>query len=288
MSLLRIGPSSDPQGKAPAATLTEIREVGDTELDEIQEAIKVVRARARPYTVQLVRTAWTTFDQTVVRLHGPLPGTTARVISSEIEVALVTLLLMWRLFLDHTRHDLSQRFGKPSSEYEKFETATNTAYDDHAGYRLLEGLRNYVQHVGMPGLHATANRRVGKAGEPAVVTDVTIVLPRDRLLAYLRSSGGQRLLRQDLEQGTDPLPILDLLKDAMQAFEELVQVLIEIDSPKLMQSLRKIKSLFDEATPGMAALADFSNYTRNGGSLTLTRFDDLYEHFHLIEERTTP
>jgi hypothetical protein len=187
-----VEPSTTPTS---SVTWTEIREVDSTELTEIEGAISFARQYAQRYTVRLVYSGKAAFDQAFAKLHQPLPGSAAQMAADEIEVALVSFLLMWRLFLDQTRHDLSQRFGDQSAEYNQFKTAASAAYDARPGYRFVEGLRNYVQHVGMPGLRSSSVRRHGEANDPAIVTDATVVMPRESLLEYLRQSGGQHQRR---------------------------------------------------------------------------------------------
>jgi hypothetical protein len=63
---------------------------------------------------------------------------------------LVNLLSSMRLYLDHTDHGLSTMFGNPSDQLESVKKFKNTLYDKHVGYRLLEALRNHVQHCGLP------------------------------------------------------------------------------------------------------------------------------------------
>jgi hypothetical protein len=63
---------------------------------------------------------------------------------------LVNLLSSMRLYLDHTDHGLSTMFGNPSDQLESIKKFKGTLYDKHLGYRLLEALRNHVQHCGLP------------------------------------------------------------------------------------------------------------------------------------------
>ena len=257
--------------------------MGVTELQEIREAIAFTRTYARRYTVQLVFSGRATFDQALAKLHQPLSDMATKSAAEELVVALVTFLMMWRLFLDQSRHDLSERFGDQSLNFTKFIDATRTAYDNHPGYRLVEGLRNYVQHVGMPDLDISTNSRQGNSGELPIVVEASVVLRREGLLEYLRKYGGQRILRQDLEQQSSPLPVIELLDDAMRAFEELVRFLIDIDSPDLISHLERIKALADEAAPGAAWLVDLGGVTQAGGSIGMIRFEDLYEFFPILD-----
>src|SRR5687768_9546295 len=54
-----------------------------------------------------------------------------------------------RLYLDQTRHAISAMWGNPSTEMTEFERQTAAEYDRFLGYRVMEALRNYVQHRGL-------------------------------------------------------------------------------------------------------------------------------------------
>lgn len=62
----------------------------------------------------------------------------------------INLLSSCRLYLDHTRHHLSNmgKVGKEAAE--NIEAKISTGYDGSLGYRAMETLRNYVQHRGYP------------------------------------------------------------------------------------------------------------------------------------------
>ena len=55
-----------------------------------------------------------------------------------------------RLYLDQLAHDLSKIHGKASDTYKNFKKSTNVEYDSVLGYRVMEELRNHVQHRSLP------------------------------------------------------------------------------------------------------------------------------------------
>ena len=77
-------------------------------------------------------------------------------ISEELLGAFVGWLLIWRLIVDQAEHDLSSRFGDNSSQLASFRLARKNAYDSSSAYRVVEALRNLIQHREMPSL--TLNR----------------------------------------------------------------------------------------------------------------------------------
>ena len=63
---------------------------------------------------------------------------------------LVNLLATCRLYVDQIRHNLHTVYGKGSAQAEAFEKLKSHESDSHLGYRVLEALRNYVQHRSLP------------------------------------------------------------------------------------------------------------------------------------------
>jgi len=279
MSLYRA--SRDSQ----ALTLDEVRPIDPTEEQALRDAIRYCREYAERVPVRLVLVSRANLQEAVDRLqHEDSKHQTFRV-AQQVDVALVSFLLMWRLFLDHVSHDLSQRFGKPSAEFERFDQATHDAFDSHPGYRLVEGLRNYVQHVGMPPLTYTVSRRRGTDGEPETVAEATASLDRQKLVDWKK---GSALLRKELAAGQGPLPLLPLVDDAMEGFASLVAVLAQIDGPELAQHIALLQALVNEAAPDVPALAEVGPGAVPGGANSrMLRFGDLEGLLNVATSRPT-
>jgi hypothetical protein len=259
---------------APTLSLHEVREITASEMAELNESIIYCRRYSERYDVRLVHISKSTFDQALAKLSQPFPSQMVAVLNQEAEVALVTFLLMWRLFLDHSKHDLSQRFGKPSATFDQFIQKTSDVYDRYPGYRLIEGLRNYVQHVGLPGLQVTVSQSL--EGDGSVIRNATAVLSTSTLLDWGKCPA---LLRADLEKFSATLPIVDLVQDAVCAFAELASELSAIDAPELRRHFARIQQIVDEVAPDTPLIAQESleHIVLNGGSgeVTLIRFDDV-------------
>lgn len=63
---------------------------------------------------------------------------------------LVNLLSAARLYLDQVAHDLITVYGPDSPAAARMKEARKKEYDDRLAYRVMEKLRNHVQHRGMP------------------------------------------------------------------------------------------------------------------------------------------
>lgn len=70
--------------------------------------------------------------------------------NNKINRRLINLLSACRMYIDHIPHHLNNIFGKDSNEKSKFNELASKHYDSKLGYRVLEVIRNYVQHRGFP------------------------------------------------------------------------------------------------------------------------------------------
>ncbi|ACA84831.1 hypothetical protein [Shewanella woodyi] len=60
------------------------------------------------------------------------------------------LLSSTRLYIDHLMHHVSRIYGKESDNYKLIKEHVSQHYDESLSYRLLETIRNHVQHAGLP------------------------------------------------------------------------------------------------------------------------------------------
>lgn len=63
---------------------------------------------------------------------------------------LVNLLTTCKLYLDQLQHSLSDLVGNDHDVTTAVKKKTSEAYDSRFGYRVMEALRNHVQHRGLP------------------------------------------------------------------------------------------------------------------------------------------
>jgi len=63
---------------------------------------------------------------------------------------LLNYLSSIRTLIDHSSAFLTRKFGKNSSQLEKFDRKTNYLFDHSFEYQFAYKLRNYSQHVGLP------------------------------------------------------------------------------------------------------------------------------------------
>ena len=70
-----------------------------------------------------------------------------RALVFEIQLAALDWLLATRLYLDHTRFELCDRFGTVSVEVNGWDELRRAEHRDHRGYRILYELRDYCAHT---------------------------------------------------------------------------------------------------------------------------------------------
>lgn len=63
---------------------------------------------------------------------------------------LANLLTLARLYLDHIRHDVGAIYGGSGDELTRIIEATKVQYDSRLGYRVMEAVRNLLQHRSFP------------------------------------------------------------------------------------------------------------------------------------------
>lgn len=63
---------------------------------------------------------------------------------------LANLLSAARLYADQAKHDLSAIYERGSEQQEILRQALSREYDNRFGYRVMEALRNYMQHRSLP------------------------------------------------------------------------------------------------------------------------------------------
>ena len=68
----------------------------------------------------------------------------------DIDRRILNFFTSCRLYLDSSCKNVSAIYGDPSTELASLKLALSSHYDECWGYRFMEGLRNYVQHQGLP------------------------------------------------------------------------------------------------------------------------------------------
>lgn len=136
----------------------------------------------------------------------------------EINRNLHNYLASQNTFLDHSRHYLSQTFGKASDEFLNFEKLTNTLFDDHFAYRFLYKMRNYTVHCGFS-LCAISIKKNNQS---------VIYIPKFIIEDLLESKDWGKIVKEDLLKIEEDFPAFNIVKDSFECFEKLQNYLVNI------------------------------------------------------------
>lgn len=250
-----------------------IRWVTAEERAEIIKAASFMRRYGENNPFRLLSTAHQTFEDAVEEIAGRSADSHFSHMVNKLTAELVSWLLLWRLTIDHWRHDISDRFGTESESYVKLLAALAGQYDARPAYRVVEGMRNLVQHREMPPLHVNDNDQLESDGTRSRTLSITISVEW-----FLNWPQCPRLLREYLEhQGIQRVDIVSAVRGAMDGLSEVLPTYVYIDTIDLDVHLRRLISLLDEAEPGLPLLAT-SRSSRNDNQLlefNFVRFDDI-------------
>jgi hypothetical protein len=110
---------------------------------DVEEKLSLLLDNFYEFEVELLKLA----EELVIWSNHEFIDTMQRRLS--LDRRLVNLLTAGRLYLDQTDHVISGLFGNPSNELAAIKLFKNKQHDTCWGYRLMEALRNHVQHAGL-------------------------------------------------------------------------------------------------------------------------------------------
>ncbi|MGO9243446.1 MAG: hypothetical protein ACLPT4_14350 [Verrucomicrobiia bacterium] len=189
---------------------------------------------------------------------------------------LVNLLTACRLYLDQTEHGISGLFGETSSELDTVKKFRRNLYDGHFGYRVMEALRNHVQHSGLL-VHIIsyeASRSTGKGPDYFEC----VVIPKASVKELSENPKLKNEILQELLTGKDEV-------DLRGSIREYITCLIELHD-RLRDTIKVLADHGRETY--QAAIEEFSKL--NGQSVRFPSLvelhDDLRKHDEVVLRRT--
>ncbi len=236
----------------------QVRDITDQVL-EIKRAISYCRDYSDRNAAQLVRSGYSAVKSAIDGL-GTQTTIQFRNGVSVIDATTASFTFLWRLFFDHTFRDLSQRFGKESEQYQSVIDATSKAFDNHFGYRLIDGLRNYIQHNAMPPLSVSHSQQLDD-NDKVPRERITITFHTSPLLEYLMDRNEKRPLQRDLRSlNEEDISFMELLDNAMLGFTTVVAAVTKVDAPELKRSISLLQGLIIETAPNFPELITIPNF----------------------------
>jgi hypothetical protein len=165
------------------------------------------------------------------------------------EDRLMSFLLVWRMALDQLAFATSSRFGKNSREWRAYQAGRRSAYDTYFGYRVVEALRNRLQHQERPPLTQKIEGHpyiCKKCGEEHVDLSLSVTLQAEWVL---ESENCPRILKIDLEDPANTIiDIREVVEQSMQGFDDLLYTLL-ISDAGASERLAVLVEIFDETSP---------------------------------------
>ena len=197
----------------------------------------------------------------------------------------VNLLTACRLYLDQTTHHLSSIAGPDSLDVRAFKASCSREYEGRLGYRVMDAVRNFVQHRGYPvhGISYPSKRVSSASGHNFLFTVTPYMEP-----AYFRedSSFKKPVLRelQRLGSKVDIKPMVREYIESLGTIHNDVRALLKERTESWKETyLAAIRRFSDEypAEPqvGVAAVERIEDGTVRG---EVYLFHDLIEHIEYL------
>jgi hypothetical protein len=163
-------------------TLQSLRAMSDPEMEAITTSLSAVRAHMNHTAADLLIGGQEQLLTAVSSL--PLNGGPGSLggpkTVNRVAVPLASWVLIWGMFLDHALHDVSSKYPDSPERPDALREALRRALDTHPGYRMIEGLRDYVAHRGMPPV--TIQRKVHRGPDGNPDRKMTVAIDPERLL----------------------------------------------------------------------------------------------------------
>jgi len=208
---------------------------------------------------------------------------------NKINRRLVNLLSACRLYLDHSIHHLSNIYGEKSEQIETIKKRKSEEYDAKLGYRVLEAIRNYVQHRGFPIHKWTYNaKRVSQKGKDQSLYTLTPALKTEELN---QDKKFKKTILVELKKFGDEIDIKPLVREYIAGIANIHEKIREImrdDITNWENTLFSMIDLFkenfgqEESIVGLAAVIKEDDDTYNG---IVPIFTEFIEHRRELENK---
>lgn len=235
---------------ASPTTTNFVRCVSTAEAEQIKAAVGFCRKYGTMPTHRLLGSSFRVWQETFQRVASAKRGEWSPEISEELLGAFVGWLLIWRLIVDQAEHDLSSRFGDNSSQLASFRLARKNAYDSSSAYRVVEALRNLIQHREMPSLTLNRNEALDH-GTGQRQKKISYSFP---VADLLRSPKCPATIKKQFKDTPDlELDLPTIVDQAMAAIKQVLLELVMISLPELNVHVTHLRTIFTEAS-GMPLL----------------------------------
>jgi hypothetical protein len=227
------------------ATPAFVRCVSEGEAKQIMASANFCRKYATMPTHRLLSSSFRIWRQTFDRVANAKSREWQPAFLEDLLGAFVGWILIWRLVFDQAEHDLSSRFGDNSDQLAEFRLARKLAYDASRGYRVVEALRNLVQHRGVPSLQLSRAEQLNRA-TGQVMAQVSYKFTVSDLINDPKCPA--TIKKEFRENPEMELEVPDLIDDAMAALNPVLLELTRISTPELIGHIPTLRRIFVEAS----------------------------------------
>lgn len=204
---------------------------------------------------------------------------------------IINLLTTCRLYIDQVKHNINTIYGDKSEQAKVIKNQISHEYDSIFGYRVMEAMRNYVQHRNLPINRIDSNTRcIEIRNERLYKHTIKLSIDVENLvkdknfkagvLSELQAQGSlvefTPLMRQYLESiGRVHLKIRELLQSDLVKWEK-----------EVYQAITLCQGSTNDKTGSIYASASFDD--SNISEETVDIFDDFIKHRQIFESKNRP
>jgi hypothetical protein len=176
---------------------------------------------------------------------------------------LANVLTMARVYVDHTKQDLNTIYGMRNEITEKLTQAFRASYNESLGYRVMEALRNHIQHRAFPISEIQyPSEWQGDIGGPQARLRSRVV-PRLDMQGLRENSDFKRPVLQELEQAPNGLhDITSFLREYIEhlgrVHEGLRSMCREVDNWRqtITETIARYRDFAGDDAIGIVAVAE--------------------------------
>jgi hypothetical protein len=131
-----------------------------------------------------------------------------------IDRRIINLLTTSRLYLDQLLHHVSSIYGKASSEMASLENKISAEYDSTFGYRVLDAMRNFVQHRDLP----VFLLQLGASRKDSPTKSKRTITPNLNVGRLKEDKRFKHSIIKELETLGEDIDLKPIVRESMEAF----------------------------------------------------------------------
>jgi hypothetical protein len=198
----------------------------------------------------------------------------------EIDRRLINLLSACRLYFDQIGHLVSNTFGSNSAEEKRVNDRRHDLYDHSFSYRVMEALRNFVQHRGLPIENISFNRhRVETQG--AVFWE-TSVIPRLSADVLETDAAFKKGVLDELKQRGGVLDIRPITREYISRMFEVHRLVRELVGERAKAGIMVLDEWISQH-PGALFLEAIERGERGEAIQRVSLFREFIDHYEALK-----